>query len=407
MIRYPGVVRHFVNFIVFMCLLEVVGLKSLKRKVFAGVMLPACASLGIASSSTAFARKATKIKKQSIVNKQVVNSENTFASHGASRKLKELKVVSSSVEDSLNKVGNMDSITKDKNSDSEFIDSLGNMNDVDVANFGEMLQNISKIMAENDVISDISSVDFSDSRVKLTTSDVLKINSSELASAYSKAVESGYYDVNLVSAVENSLPGINKEMILSGYFDSQASLSSIGIGIYVNATNLSGDVVGQVCVMPDPQNGKGTVRLQIWAINKENFDATLRLMLRCLGENSKIKRVCVSAPSSCGKNFADSVKSVFDSKPKLFKKFNEIRRTDYMRLDKNNSGEMVLATGSTRSVNGAAPVKEAAHEVVLKKEEISTYKNMISAGKLSVGSGSKDKDGDFLNVISTDYEFVK
>ena len=71
----------------------------------------------------------------------------------------------------------MDSVIKDKNSDSEFIDSLGNMNDVDVANFGEMLQNISKIMAENDVISDISSVDFSDSRVKLTTSDALKINS--------------------------------------------------------------------------------------------------------------------------------------------------------------------------------------------------------------------------------------
>ena len=390
-----------------MCLLGEVGLKSLKRKVFAGVMLPACASLGIASSSTVFARKATKIKKQSVVDRQIVNSKSASASHGTSKKLKKLKVASSPVEGSVNTGGNMDSIIKDKNSDNEFIDSLGNMNNADIANFGEMLKSVSKTMLESGVVSDISSVDIADDKVRLTTSGALKVNSSELASAYSKAVESGYYDVNLVSAVENSLPGINKEMILSGYFDSQASLSSMGIGIYVNATNLSGEVVGQVCVMPDPQSGKGTVRLQIWAINKENFDATLSLMLRCLGENSKIKRVCVSAPSSCGKNFADSVKSVFDSKPKLFKKFNEIRRTDYMRLDKNNSGEMVLATGSTRSVNGAAPVKEAAHEVVLKKEEISTYKNMISAGKLSVGSGSKDKDGDFLNVISTDYEFVK
>jgi hypothetical protein len=317
-------------------------------------------------------------------------------------------VASSPVEDSVNTGGNMDSIIKDKNSDNEFIDSLGNMNNAGIANFGEILKSFSETMSESGVVSDISSVDITDDKVRLTTSDALKINSSELASAYIKAVESGYYDVNLVSAVENALPGVNKEMILNDYFYSQASLSSIGIGgIHVNATDPSGDVVGQVCVMPDPQNGKGTVRLQIWAINKENFDATLRLMLRCLGENSKIKRVCVAAPSSCGKNFADSVKSVFDSKPKLFKKFNEIRRTDYMRLDKNNSGETVLATGSTRSVNGAAPVKEAAHEVVLKNEKISTYKSMISAGKLSVGSGSKDKDGDFLNVISTDYEFVK
>ena len=94
-------------------------MKSLKRKVFAGVMLPACASLGIASSSTAFARKATKIKKQSVVDRQMVNSKSASASYGTSKKLKKLKVASSPVEDSVNTGGNMDSIIKDKNSDDE------------------------------------------------------------------------------------------------------------------------------------------------------------------------------------------------------------------------------------------------------------------------------------------------
>ena len=83
-----------------------------------------------------------------------------------------------------------------------------------------------------------------------------------------------------------------------------------------------------------------------------------------------------------------------------------IERT--FRLEENDKGETVLVAGSTKSVNGAEPVKEAADEIVLKdKGEISAYKSLISAGKLKFGSANKEQDKDSVSVFSTDYEFIK
>ena len=141
--------------------------------------------------------------------------------------------------------------------------------------------------------------------------------------------------------------------------------------------------------------------------NPKFYESTLRLALNFLGNNDKIKRVSVSALSQSGKGCKSSVKSIFDRKPKLYKTFNEVKRSDYIRHEENSKGQTVLVTGGARSVNGAKPIKDALRETVLKSEKISTYKNMISAGKMGVSSGAKEGDAEFLNVASVDYEFVK
>ena len=352
-------------------------------------MLPACATVGVAFGSKAFARQTTKIGK---VQKTIARSTSDFGSA------------------KTNSVGkSVSNISEEGKLYNDFDGSLAGVEAEEIKSLWEMLEDVSSFVSKNDSLVNISSVDITGSKVRLATNDIFKINSLELASAYSKACEQGYCNEDIVGTMEKIMPTIKKEEFLSAYFDFLNYLSNKGIGVYVNATSLTtGEPVGQVCIMPDPKNDTGAVKLQIWAVDKESFDSTLSLVLDRLGKESKVNKVSVSVEPNSGKNCADAVRSVFNSKPKLFKKFNEIKKTDYMRLEKNNNGETVLVAGSTNSVNGAAPVKEAANEIILKdKGKISAYKSLISAGKLRFGSANKEQEEDCVSVSSIAYEFIK
>ena len=394
-------------------LLEVIDLKNIKCRIFAGIMLPTCATVGVAFSSKAFARQTTKIGKVQGTIARGTSATKLVKADGV-KNLNRLK--SGKLNEAGPQIdGDSDSIGASMNNISGdgklYNDSDGSLAGIDAEGFkslGEMLENVSNVVSKNDSLVNISSVDITGSKVRLTTNGVFKVNSLELASAYNKACEQGYCGEDIVGTMEKIMPSVKKEEFLSAYFDSLNYLGNRGIGIYVNVTSLAtGEPLGQVCIMPDPSD-KGAVKLQIWAVDKESFDSTLSLVLNYLGKESKVNKVSVSVGINSGKNYVDAVRSVFNSKPKLFKKFNEIKKTDYMRLEENDKGETVLVAGSTKSVNGAEPVKEAADEIVLKdKGEISAYKSLISAGKLKFGSANKEQDKDSVSVFSTDYEFIK
>ena len=438
-------------------LLEVAELRNGKGRFFAGVMLPAMACAGIASSSTAFAtRKARVIKTRvksvsSDTNKKEVRTSGGRINRSSAERIKRLRQSDSSGKDSgkvketmgnniTNDLGkNVENSSDDSKSIGDLIDTLsgssestavsssdslgdlggllGDLSESDIASLGKLVENVAKSAPKDSYFASLKTMNTSDGKVRLATKDVLNVSSSDLASAYGKAIRSGYFDINFADSILKLMPGINEEMVLSGYFDSQSYMANTGVAVFANATNISGEVVGQLSIMPDPSSGEGAVKLQLWATDKENFESTLRLALDSLGSNGKIKRVSVSALSQSGKGYKSSVKSIFDEykglgKPvpggkQLYKKFNEVKRSDYMRLEENSKGQTVLVTGSARSVNGAKPIKDAPRETVLKSEEISNYKNMIKAGKMGIGSGAKEGDAEFLSVASVDYEFVK
>lgn len=396
-------------------------MKNKKSKLLASFLLPACTSVSVMSGSTAFARKATKISKAQNI---VVSQKNvgTGAAERRSTKIKDMSAKSSSKKVEKNQAAVpvakvTKKITDKKNTSnkprsdgaesmSESGSFIENLTEGDISGLQNVVNEFSSLVEKNDVFSELKSLHAQDGNVELVPGKNSKISSSSLAKLYLAARKAGFYDVDIVKSLLGAVPGISEEMAVSGYFDSQETSGSMGMGVFVTALNPNnGEAVGQVTLLPDPR-GDGYVKVQSWATNKGNFESTLRAVLKNLGANSKVKGVSVTVLANSGDGYKQGVKSVFDSKPDGFKKYDEIKRSDYMEIVEGKQG-FTLRTGSTKSVNGAKPITEASHEVALKDEEVSMYKQMISAGKLSVGSDTAKGNSNALSVDSIDYDFLK